>query len=55
MQLRVTGLCAGISPVIGEFPAQRASYVENIPICWRHYEEMYLCLQLPNPKLSLDK
>ena len=26
---RVTGLCAGNSPVTGEFPAQRASNVEN--------------------------
>ena len=27
-KLRVTGLCAGISQVIGEFPAQRASNEE---------------------------
>ena len=27
-KLRVTGLCAGKSPVTGEFPAQRASYAE---------------------------
>ena len=26
-KLRVTGLCAGNSPVTGEFPAQMASYV----------------------------
>ena len=30
-KLRVTGLCAGNSPVTGEFPAQRASNAENIP------------------------
>ena len=27
--LRVTGLCAGISPGTGEFPAQMASYAEK--------------------------
>ena len=31
-KLRVTGLCAGNSPVTGEFPAQRASDVENVSI-----------------------
>ena len=35
-KLRVTGLCAGNSPGTGEFPAQRASNVENIFIWWRH-------------------
>ena len=29
-KLRVTGLCAGNSPVTGEFPAQMASNVENV-------------------------
>ena len=29
-KLRVTGLCAGNSPVTGEFPAQMASYAENV-------------------------
>ena len=32
---RVTGLCAGNSPVI---PTQRASYAENVSIWWRHHE-----------------
>ena len=31
-RFRVTGLCAGNSPVTGEFPAQRASNVDNISI-----------------------
>ena len=31
-KLRVTGLCAGHSPVTGEFPAQRASKAENVSI-----------------------
>ena len=34
---RATGLCAGNSPVTGEFPAQRASNAENVPIWWRHH------------------
>ena len=36
-KLRVTDLCAGNSPVTGEFPAQRASNAENISIWWRHH------------------
>ena len=31
-RLRVTGLCAGNSPVTGEFPAQMASNVKNVSI-----------------------
>ena len=37
-KLCVTGLCAGNSPVTGEFPAQRASNAENVSIWWRHHE-----------------
>ena len=33
----VTGLCAGNSPVTGEFPAQMASNAENVSIWWRHH------------------
>ena len=36
-KLRVTGLCAGNSPMTGEFPAQRASKSENVSIWWRHH------------------
>ena len=36
-KLRVTGLCAGISPVTGEFPAQRVSNAENVSIWWRRH------------------
>ena len=36
-KLRVTGLCAGNSPVTGVFPAQSASNAENVPIRWRHH------------------
>ena len=37
-KLRVTGLCAGNSPVTGEFPAQMASDTESVSIWWRHRE-----------------
>ena len=36
-KLRVTGLCAGNSPVTDEFPAQMASDAENVSIWWRHH------------------
>ena len=38
-KLRVIGLCAGNSPVTGEFPAQRANNAENVSIWWRRHEE----------------
>ena len=37
-KLRVTGLCAGNSPVTGELPAQMASNAENVSIRWRHHD-----------------
>ena len=37
-KLHVTGLCERNSPVGGEFPTQRPSYVENVSIWWRHHE-----------------
>ena len=37
-KLRVTGLCVGKSPMIGAFPAQRASNAEIVFIWWRHQE-----------------
>ena len=37
-ELRVTGLCGGNSPEIGEFPAQRASNAENVSIWKRHHD-----------------
>ena len=36
-KLRVTGLCAGNSPVFGEFPVQMASNAENVSIWWRYH------------------
>ena len=43
-KLRITGLCAGNSPVTGEFPAQMASYMENVSIWWCHHELQSLSL-----------
>ena len=42
-KLRVTRICAGNSPGTVEFPAQMASYAENVFIWWRH-----------NGKLNVD-
>ena len=36
--LCVTGLCAGKSPVTGEFPAQMSSDAEKFSIWWRHHD-----------------
>ena len=41
-KLRVTGLCVGNSPGTGEFPAQMASYAENVSIWWRHHDRRCL-------------
>ena len=41
-KLRVAGLCAGNSPLAGEFPAQMASNAENVPISWRHHATTHL-------------
>ena len=38
----VTGLFVGNSPVTGEFPAQMASYAENVSIGWRHHGYLLL-------------
>ena len=43
----VTGLCAGNSPLTGEFPAHMASNEENVSIWWRHHDTWQsLCLRL---------
>ena len=38
-KFHITGLCAGNSPVSGEFPAQKASNAENVSIWWCHHDE----------------
>ena len=45
-KLHVTGHCAGDSPVTGEFPAQKASNMENISIWWRHYVYTIICIHI---------
>ena len=35
--LRVTGLCAGNSPVTGEFLTQMLSDAEDVSVLWRHH------------------
>ena len=47
-ELPVTGLCAGNSPVTGEFPAQMVSYAKNVSIWWRHQPMEMIC-QLIQP------
>ena len=42
-KLRATGLCAGNSPVTGEFPAQKTSNAENVSIWWFHDVKMWVC------------
>ena len=37
-KLRVSGLCAGNSPVTGEFHAQMASYAEDVSLWWSHHD-----------------
>ena len=37
-------ICAGNSPVPGEFPAQMASNTENVSIWWRHHEVWVIVL-----------
>ena len=41
-KLHVTGLCAGNSPVTGEFPTQMASNAENASIWWRHHGNLWI-------------
>ena len=47
-KLRATGLCAGNSPVSGEYPAQMASNTENGFIWWRPHD-------LQTPRLAWHK
>ena len=55
-KLRVTGLCAGNSPMTGEFPAQKASNAENVAIWWHHHSCMCVicCVTLYLNIISLN-
>ena len=39
-KLNITGFCAWNSLGTGEFPAQRASYVENVSIWWHYHADV---------------
>ena len=56
-KLRLTGLCVGNSPGTGEFPAQMASYAENVSIWWRHHDEFWIwgSVQYKNAMLLVYK
>ena len=51
-KLRVTGVCAGNSPVTGEFPAQMASNAENVSIWWRHHVYTFANVRAPLAALN---
>ena len=51
-KLRVTGICAGNSPVTGEFPAQRARNTNNVYI-WFINIYINICLYLASSLKSL--
>ena len=54
-KFRATGLCAGNSPVAGEFPAQMASYAENVSIWWRHHVKKSSCKQKGHQLFEFSK
>ena len=62
-KLRVTGFCAGNSPVTGEFPAQKASNAEKVSISWHQHgcnsfevsvRVFHLCIRSSNDWQKLD-
>ena len=52
-KLRFTGLCAGNSPVPGEFPAQMANNAENVSIWWRHHDVVTVSANVLPPCVSI--
>ena len=52
-KLRVTGLCAGNSPVTGEFPTQRTSNAQNASIWWRNHVEHTLAGVTRQPLVTI--
>ena len=63
-KLRVTDLCAGNSPLTGEFPAQMTSNAENVSIWWRHHalsrcynfvRSGHLGIEHPSPNVNLTE
>ena len=54
-KLRVTGLCKGNSLGTGEFPAQMASYAENVSIWWRHHDMIHLPIFFSVASLNMGR
>ena len=52
-KLRGTGLCAGNSPGTGEFPAEMASYAENVSIWWRHHDKVIHLWQTQDKDITI--
>ena len=56
LKLCITGLCEGYPPVTGGFLSQRASYVENVSMWWRHHvTEVNNVSQIRLPQFSSHK
>ena len=51
-KLRTTGLCAGNSSVVGEFPVQGASSMEFFSISWRHHDLIWNSFLSSSHRLS---
>ena len=49
---RVTGICAGNSPVTGEFPALMASNAENVSMMTSSWYELFLHYSMKSPVLG---
>ena len=54
-KLRVSGLCAGSSPVTGEFPAQMATNAENVSIWWRRHDRGEMAIRVVCIDFSIAK
>ena len=56
LKLCISGLCEGNPMVTGGFPSQRASYVENVSMWWRHHvTEVTYVSQIRFPQFSSHK
>ena len=49
-KIRITGLCAGNSPMTGEFLTQKASNAENVSIWWRYHAPLLLGNRMIGPE-----
>ena len=51
----LVAICAGNSPVTGEFPAQMAINAENVSIWWRHHGIMSFYLHVFDSKPNIKQ